>query len=448
MLRIVHLAILPGMLLTTCTALVFADAVRPSDRVAMESKQMYSNRPAGFTVPIPHYGTPMAPRFFVPPTAQFQSMAAVPRVPQPRAAAMAVAPMPVRVPSTPQQVVSPQPTPQVLHAPQAVVPPQLVERTFILREPQPEVNVNDELDTFYARLAKIRLEQRQLDEALALIQRIKSETFRVRTVVSLAEYVSRDRSFQTEADTLFQLALAGLVALDRGEPFQIPLRTDEGVRGDVQQPTAPPVAPPPVVTPPPEPTPAVPVPPDPPVVAPPEISHGAHTPAPRPPLIVEEGAGGNNGRQPPPPPPRGNGVDGGIAVSPPESPPVIPELAPPARTTEDNGPTPQAPPVPTPLVSTPPVLPPLTIPGPPENEVPPPDSSITTPTLAPSVTEPEPLPFVRPAPIITPMDNGNGAERIEVSPRQEAEETQVEEAQRLQPPPAVRQLPRIILEEN
>ena len=300
---------------------------------------MYSNRPVGFTVPVPYYGTPMAPRFFAPPTTQFQPMATVPRVPQPRATTVAVAPVQVQMPLPSQAVIS-----QVPPTPQVAAQPQLVEKTFILREPQPEVNVNDELDTFYARMAKIRLEQRQLGEALALIRNIKSEAFRVRTVVSLAEYVSRDRSFQTEADTLFRLALAGMEALDRGEPFHIPSRVDGGVRGDVQEPipspvVTPPAAPPSAVV---EPAPA-PLPPDPPVTVSPELSPG--DPVPRPPLTLEgeEAARrhNGNGRQPPPPPPNGNGVGGGIAVSPPESPPVFPDLAPPARTTEAIGSTPQ-----------------------------------------------------------------------------------------------------------
>jgi len=398
----------------------------------------------------------MAPRFFVPPTAQFQPVATMHRVaPQPCAATVAVAPAQVHVPLTPQAA-APQFAPQVPFTSQAVAPLQFGER-IILRE-QPEVSVSDELDTFYARLAKIRLEQRQLDEALALIQNIKSETFRVRTVVSLAEYVSRDRSFQTESDTLFRLALAGMEALDRGEPFRIEI---SGAR-NIQQPIAPPPpVVPPVVTPtpvPPIPAPVVPPavvvvepaplppdppvtppdtgtrpsllfdPPDPPVTMPPELSPG--DPAPRPPLILEEetvGRHNGNGRQPPPPPPRGNGVDG-IAISPPENQPVFPELAPPARTTEDNGSIPQAPLIPTPL-----------IPIPLEDEVPPPDSSITVPTPAPPVTVSEPLPFVRPVPAIPLTDNGNGMEAIEVTPRQEPEQP---------PPPPVRQLPRIILDEN
>ena len=428
MLRIVRLAILPGMLLTTCATWVFADTVRPANRVAIENKQMYSNRPVGFTVQVPYYGTPMAPRFIAPPTmAQSRTVATVPGVHQTGVPVVVTAPVPTQMlPTT---------------VPQFGVP-QVVEKTVILREPQPEVNVNDELDTFYARLAKIRLEQRQLPEALALIQRIKSETFRVRTVVSLAEYVSRDKTYQTEAAHLYRLALAGMEALDQGQPFRID--ADGGNVAPLPINQSPPVQsapapqdPPVVVTPRPAPVPEplpnvvpsvpdtrpqpIPVtdPPEPPPVAPPpELSPGDPPPF-RPPLILE-GDTGRNGRFPPPPPPRGNGVDGGIVVSPPERPPIAPEPAPPARTTEeDNG-----------LIPPPPTRP---APVPLENEVPSPDSSATAPTS-------EPSPYVRPTPAI-PLTDVEPEPPIIVPRRIQEEEPQ-------SPRPPIRRPPRIILDEN
>jgi hypothetical protein len=108
--------------------------------------------------------------------------------------------------------VLPPPAPQVIE----------VKPTIIVQPAQlPEINVNDELDAFYARLAKVQLEKRQLDNALALVEKIKSETFKVRTVVDLAEYVSRDKNYQSEAEKLYRLALAGMEALDKGQPFRI-----------------------------------------------------------------------------------------------------------------------------------------------------------------------------------------------------------------------------------
>ena len=341
MLRLVHLAVLPGMLLVACSAWVHADAIRPSNRVATENKPKYSNRPAGYSVPTPYYGTPMAPRFLVPPAAQYRQVAMAPTVGEPETEFRAV--------------------PKTLEA----LAPQVVERTFILREPKPEMNVSDELDAFYARLAKIRLEQHQLDEALVFIQKIKSETFKVRTIVDLAEYVSRDKSFQKEADQLFRLALTAMEALDRGQPVRLGTGSVQDAQpsadtpvvvpsdaGGVPQPVLMDPAPS-VVTPPPtvDPRPSIPdatptveppavSPGVPPTVDPPETSPGV--PPPRPPLVLPDAAGRGNGRLPPPSPPQGNGVDGGIVTSPPETrPPVSPEVAPPARTTEANGSTPQ-----------------------------------------------------------------------------------------------------------
>ena len=412
MLRLVHLAILPGMLLSACSVWVFADTTRPSNRAAIESKPMYSNRPAGYSVQVPYYGTPMTPRFVVPPATQYRPAAMAPVVIETDAAAMTVAP--TQVPTV----------------------PQVIEKTIVLREPQPEMNVNDEMDAFYARLAKIHLEKHQLAEALVLVQKIKSEAFKVRTVVSLAEYVSRDKNYQAEADRLFRLALAGMEALDRGQPF----RVDPSFVPDVPKP---PVAPPadtpavdvavpvavPAVTPA-NPSvivptnPSVVTPADPPVVAPPRqqllvplddppvVKPPSASPdspvTPRPPLVLPDGAGRNNGRHPPPPPPQGNGVDGGIVTSPPAIiPPVSTEAAPPAHTTETNGSTPLSPP----------------------------DSLTTTPTqVAP--------PIVKPTPAIPLEDEGVVPETPKTTPSQESEKPPQ------QPQPPTRRPPVIILDEN
>jgi uncharacterized protein (UPF0335 family) len=100
--------------------------------------------------------------------------------------------------------------------------PQVVkETTFILREPTLEVSVHDELDAFYARLAKIQLEKHQLAEALSLVRKIRSEIFKVRTIVNLAEFVSRDKNYRDEAEQLYRLALEGMEALDNNQPFRI-----------------------------------------------------------------------------------------------------------------------------------------------------------------------------------------------------------------------------------
>ena len=398
MLRTVYLAILPGMALFACTAWVFADTTRPANRVAVENKLVYSNRPAGYVTPVPYYGTPMAPRYFVPPAVQYR---------------------PAVVFSAVEETADEAKSFTVTHDLSA---PQVAETIFILREPQPEVNVNDELDSFYARLAKIHVEKQQLSDALVLIKKIKSETFKVRTVVSLAEYVSRDSNYRDTADKLFSLALAGMEALDRGQPFNVELG---GVKASVALPPGSGiVAPAPAVTqpdledtPPPPAQPAAapgletrpaPIPLDDtePPAAPPSVKPGV---APRPQLLLEEDAGRSNGKLPPPPPPRGNGVDGGIVLSPPGQPPISSTVAPPARTTEDIG---------------------LTPPSPPNSATSPPNSATETTTQPPT--------RVRPAPI--PLEDAE--QETPVSPSEEKKT----EGQPQQPP--TRRPSRIILDEN
>ena len=197
MLRLVHLVILPGMLLTTCASWLHAD---------LAAKQVYSNRPLGYTVPTPYYGTPMAPRFAVPPVVQY------------------------RVAANPNMVVvgqSPALAPLLTESssPGQSAAPMVIENRITIEQPAKEINVNDELDTFNARLAKIQLEKHQLNEALKLIQNIKSETFKVQTLVSLAEYVSRDKNYQSEAESLYRLAISGIDALNRKVPFNMDVQS-------------------------------------------------------------------------------------------------------------------------------------------------------------------------------------------------------------------------------
>ena len=276
MLRIVYLAILPGMALTACAAWVNAD-----------TKQMYSNRPVGYSVPTPYYGTPMAPRFMAPPVT------------------------PVRVATTPRVVATnPAMAPLVATDPSA---PQAVEKTtFILREPSPEINVEDELDAFYARMAKIQLEKHELAKALDLVKSIKSETFKVRTLVSLAEYVSRDKTYKSEAEQLYRLALEGMEALNKKQPLRI-----DTSEVKVAPPTPTPTPAPREVT-----TLSVqeldlPPAPFPPVTSVPQTPQPVDLDSPetgvlpnRAPIEIDNGIGlnGRNGKQSAPPPP--NGADG------------------------------------------------------------------------------------------------------------------------------------------
>lgn len=208
MLRLVYMTIFLGMVLTAwvCVNTAWADS-----GAAAENKQIYSNRPAGYTVPTPYYGTPMAPRFIVPPNHSYRVQA-------------------VRYSAGETETAA-----KVIESDVPLAPPQIVERTIILRDPQPEINVNDELDTFYARLAKIQLEKHHITETLALVQKIKSEMFKVRTVVSLAEYVSRDKNYQSEAEQLYHLAIAGMEALDQKQPFRVDLDSVKDIAQPVIQ---------------------------------------------------------------------------------------------------------------------------------------------------------------------------------------------------------------------
>ena len=272
MLRIVSLNILPGMLLTAYVIGICSATVEAQNIVPPASKQMYSNRAIGYTVPTPYYGTPMMPIFIPPPgTPPFMGQSGMPPFMGP--------------PGTPssfqvaQADMSANPVTPLTFAPAVVEPP--APRTFELTHAVPRVNVDDELDALYARLAKIHLEKHQLDETLAFVKSIKSEVNRVRTLVDLAEYVSRDKNYQSEAEELYRLALAGIEALEK--------RFDS--------PPAAPVPPVPVEN----------------VDPAPEVQPPTETERPSPILLQDDSAKRKgNGKLPPPSPPRGNGVDGGL----------------------------------------------------------------------------------------------------------------------------------------
>jgi len=284
MLRIVLRNILPGMLLTVCAIGVCSDTVEAQTRVNADSKQMYSNRAIGYTVPTPYYGTPTAPWFMVPPTAAAYVQTTPADVP-----AKSVSPGPL-APALPVAA-KPSTSPTATETP-----------IIVLREssaPVPEINVDDASDTFYARLAKIQLEKHQLDETLTLVKNIKSEVFRVHTLVDLAEYVSRDKNYQSEAEQLYRLALSGTEALNK-----------QGV-------TLPP-APQPSAPQPPAAVPAPPAPvPDPTAAPAPAVQPSPGQGRPSPILLQDDsaqrkGTGKQSPPNSPPNPPRGNGVDGGL----------------------------------------------------------------------------------------------------------------------------------------
>jgi hypothetical protein len=225
------------------------------------------------------------------------------------------------------------------------VPQQIVKETAIFqREPLQDVSVRNEIDVFYARLAKIQVEKHQLAEALALIQKIKSETFRVRTVVDLAEFVSRDKNYQSEAEQLYRLALAGMAALDKKEPFRIDA---DSKKETTRQPRSPEPVFEPVF---PDPLSDIPIPA--PVVPPPDIfvpvipeqvvpresepikRDPVQLPDDDPPDDTNTTVRNGNGRQPPPPPPTEDVND--VVVYPPPGNQQSEEAAPPARTQQGN----------------------------------------------------------------------------------------------------------------
>jgi hypothetical protein len=84
----------------------------------------------------------------------------------------------------------------------------------------------DQLDELNARLAKIQLEKHNLNETLKLISKIKSSAIKAKTLVDLAEYVSRDNNYKKEADQLFALAADGIDALTKGEAIVIKIKDD------------------------------------------------------------------------------------------------------------------------------------------------------------------------------------------------------------------------------
>ena len=79
----------------------------------------------------------------------------------------------------------------------------------------------EQIDEFYARLGKLQLEKKQLAETLTLIGKIKSDSFKVKTLVELAEYVAHDTNYKKEAEQLFALAQNGIDALAGGRPVSV-----------------------------------------------------------------------------------------------------------------------------------------------------------------------------------------------------------------------------------
>lgn len=97
-----------------------------------------------------------------------------------------------------------------------------------------------EVDQFNARLAKIQLEKKNLDETLRLIEKIKSPNFKVKTLVDLAEYVSRDSNYKKEADRLYALAIGAIDALAENKPIVLDVKKVESVKTEAPKSTPPP----------------------------------------------------------------------------------------------------------------------------------------------------------------------------------------------------------------
>ncbi|GHT29063.1 hypothetical protein FACS18942_09960 [Planctomycetales bacterium] len=101
----------------------------------------------------------------------------------------------------------------------AVLPVPLVPKAITV--PAGIAEQKQQLDDFNSRLAKIQLEKKNLTAVLSLIEKIKSPEFKVKTLVDLAEYVSRDSNYKKEADTLYELAVSGIDALSTGKPVVV-----------------------------------------------------------------------------------------------------------------------------------------------------------------------------------------------------------------------------------
>jgi hypothetical protein len=98
--------------------------------------------------------------------------------------------------------------------------PVTTEKIVVIRDALPEISVENEVDTLNARLAKIQLERHNLAETLKLVIKIKSETFKVKTLVDLAEYAMRDRNYSFETQHLYSLAVKGIDALNRNKALE------------------------------------------------------------------------------------------------------------------------------------------------------------------------------------------------------------------------------------
>ncbi len=93
--------------------------------------------------------------------------------------------------------------------------------------PAPVDAKGEQIDGFYARLAKLQLEKKNLPESLTLIGKIKNAAFKVQTLVELAEYVAHDDNYKKEAETLFGLAQTGIESLAAGKPVAVETKDEE-----------------------------------------------------------------------------------------------------------------------------------------------------------------------------------------------------------------------------
>lgn len=84
-----------------------------------------------------------------------------------------------------------------------------------------DAGVAQKLDEMNARIAKLLVEKKKLNEAIQRIDQIQDKVFKVQTLVDLAVFVAHDRNYKTEADQLYSLALKGIDALTAGKEVDL-----------------------------------------------------------------------------------------------------------------------------------------------------------------------------------------------------------------------------------
>ncbi|MDR3232606.1 MAG: hypothetical protein LBT46_02880, partial [Planctomycetaceae bacterium] len=224
--------------------------VNPNTRAA--NKALYSTRPGQVrsAVPYYYYGTPTAPRFSQP---QFF-------VPPPEPAGLSTQAVPLQAVAKTKPAIPPAPPLENAVAVQppapvtAPVPPVInveksIEKTIVIRDEEPKVSTDDEMDALNARLAKIQLERHNLTHALNLVKKIKSQEFLAKTVVDLAEYVSRDPNYRAESDKLYGLAVAAIESIRRGTLVNISVEGTNNAASAAEVQVQPPAVQQPVVQP-------------------------------------------------------------------------------------------------------------------------------------------------------------------------------------------------------